>query len=222
LEQPVKRRTLDVLFSAGGIVLAVLLLTLGLVMTSNATFAKNYVHDQLAQQHITFTPVAGLAPDEKKSSCLVAYAGQPLTTGKQAECYANDYIGLHLKAIAGGKTYADLGAPQFALQDQVAAAQTSNDPSLPALQTKLDAITAQRTTLFQGETLRGLLLTSFGFSVFGVKGGQVATVAYAVAALLALLSLAGFAHAFRTPKDETVAALDHPVTPAAHGALARV
>ena len=49
-----KRRTLDVLFSAGGIALAGLLLVLGLVMTSNANFAKNYVKDQLSQQNITF------------------------------------------------------------------------------------------------------------------------------------------------------------------------
>ena len=53
--------------------------------------------------------------------------------------------------------------------------------------------------LFKGETLRGLLLTSFGFSVFGVKGEQVATVAFIVAGLLALLSIAGLVHAFRTP-----------------------
>lgn len=35
---------------------------------------------------------------------------------------------------------------------------------------QLSAVTAQRETLFKGETLRGPLLTSFGFSVFGVKG----------------------------------------------------
>ena len=93
-----KRRTLDVLFSAGGIALAGLLLVLGLVMTSNANFAKGYVKDQLSQQHITFTPADALTAEEKQSACLVKYAGQPLTTGKQAECYANDYIGLHLKS----------------------------------------------------------------------------------------------------------------------------
>ena len=65
---------------------------------------------------------------------------------------------------------------------------------------------AQRETLFKGETLRGLLLTSYGFSVFGVKGEQVAIVSYIVAALLALLSLAGFVHAFRTPGTEVFAA----------------
>jgi hypothetical protein len=204
-----KRRTLDVLFSAGGIALAGLLLVLGLVMTSNANFAKGYVKDQLSQQKITFKPAAALTAEEKQSACVVKYAGQPLTTGKQAECYANDFIGLHVKAAADGQTYAELGVPQSELRDEVAAAQTANDPALAGLQKQLTDITTQRETLFKGETLRGLLLTSYGFSVFGVKGAQVATVAYVVAALLALLSLAGFVHAFRTPKDETFAAPEH-------------
>jgi hypothetical protein len=201
-----KRRTLDVLFSAGGIALAGLLLVLGLVMTSNANFAKNYVKDQLSEQNITFTPAAALSDEEKQSACVVKYAGQRLTTGEQAECYANDYIGLHVKAVADGQTFADLGAPQRALTADVEAAEAANDPALPGLQEQLTTITEQRETLFKGETLRGLLLTSFGFSVFGVKGEQVATVAYMVAALLALLSIAGFVHAFRTPKDEAFAA----------------
>ncbi len=204
-----KRRTLDVLFSVGGIALAGLLLVLGLVMTSNANFSKNYVKDQLSQQNITFKPASALTDEEKQSACLVKFAGQPLTTGKQAECYANDFIGLHTKAIADGQTYADLGVPQSALRDEVAAAEKANDPALAGLETELAAVTGQRDSLFKGETLRGLLLTSYGFSVFGVKGGQVATVAYIVAALLALLSMAGFVHAFKTPRDKTFAAPEH-------------
>src|SRR6476660_4001850 len=103
-----KRRTLDIMLSVGGVGLAVLLLVLGMVMTSNANFAKGYVHDQLAQQHIKFTAADKLSDEEKQSSCLVQYAGQDLTTGKQAECYANDYIGLHVKSVANanGLTYA--------------------------------------------------------------------------------------------------------------------
>lgn len=206
-----KRRTLDVLFSIGGIALAVLLLVLGLVMTSNANFAKTYVKDQLSQQHITFKAADALTAEEKAAPCLVKYAGEALTTGKQAECYANDFIGLHLKGIANGQTYADLGAPQSALTAKVAAAKAANDPTLPDLQAQLATVTAQRTSVFQGETLRGLLLTSFGFSVFGVKGGQVSTVAYLVALLLVLLSLAGFVHALRTPRNEVFAGPDLPV-----------
>jgi hypothetical protein len=203
-----KRRTLDVLFAAGGIGLAALLLVLGLVMTSNANFAKGYVHDQLSQQNITFKSADTLTAEEAESSCLVKYAGQSLTTGKQAECYANDFIGLHVRSVADGQTYADLGAPQSALTAQVAAATKAGDASLPELRAELTTITAQRESLFKGETLRGLLLTSFGFSVFGVKGEQVATVAYVVAAVLALLSIAGLAHAYELPhrKVRTAAA----------------
>jgi hypothetical protein len=204
-----RRRTLDVLFSAGGVALAGLLLVLGLVMTSNADFARGYVRDQLSQQNITFTPAAQLNEEESQSACLVAFAGQRLTTGKQAECYANEYIGLHLTAVANGQTYADLGEPQSALRADVAAAKAANSPRLAGLEAELAAVTGQRETLFKGETLRGLLLTSFGFSVFGVKGEQVATVAYVVAGLLALLSLAGFFHALRTSKDEAFAAPTH-------------
>ena len=201
-----KRRTLDFLFSAGGLAMAALLLVLGLVMTSNANFAKRYVKDQLSEQNISFKTADTLTAEEKASPCLVKYAGQQLTTGKQAECYANDFIGLHVKAVADGKTYADLGAPQSDLKAKVAAATKAGDPALKDLQDQLTAVTAQRETLFKGETLRGLLLTSFGFSVFGVKGEQVATVAYIVAGLLALLSMAGFVHALRTPKNKAFAA----------------
>ncbi|MGE5828029.1 MAG: hypothetical protein ACM30G_06640 [Micromonosporaceae bacterium] len=194
-----KRRTLDILFSIGGLVLAGLLLVAGLVLSANARFANDYVTDQLSAQKITFKPADALTPEEKAKPCLVQYAGQQLTTGKQAECYANDFIGLHLEAVAGGKTYAELGAPQMALAAQVAAAQQTNAPNLADLQKQLTTVTAQRDTLFKGETLRGLLLTSFGFSEFGTKAAQAAIVAYIAAGLLLLLAIAGFVHALATP-----------------------
>jgi hypothetical protein len=207
-----KRRTLDILFSTGGVVLAGLLLIVGIVMTSNANFAKNYVADQLGQQHITFKTTATLTDEEKQAPCLVQYAGQKLTTGKQSECYANQFIGLHLKSIANGQTYADLGTPQSALQAQVTAAQKNNGPNLADLQKQLATLTAQRETVFHGETLRGLLLTSYGFSVFGEKAQQAALVSFLAAALLALLGIAGFAHAFVTPKTRTFAAPEKVLT----------
>jgi hypothetical protein len=204
----VKRRTLDILFSVGGLAIAVLLLAAGFVLTSNANFASNYVHDQLAAQNIVFKPAGALTDEEKKSACLNTYAGQQLTTGKQAECYANDFIGLHVTAIAGGKTYADLGVPQADLRAKVTAAQQANDPGLADLQKQLDTVTAQRETLFKGETLRGLLLTSFGFSEFGAKAAQAALVAYIGALLMLLLAAAGFVHAFRTPATKAFAPVE--------------
>ena len=83
-----KRKTLDLVFSIGGGLLAVLLLVLGLVLQNQANFAKDYVHDQLTAQKITFTPAKFLAPEEN-ADCLKANAGEALTTGKHAECYAS-------------------------------------------------------------------------------------------------------------------------------------
>jgi hypothetical protein len=209
-----KRRTLDIMFSVGGLLLAGLLLIMGVVLTSNANFAKNYTRDQLSAQNITFKPAATLTAEEKESACLVKYAGQRLTTGKQAECYANEFIGLHVKSTAGGRTYASQGDYITGLKAQLADAQkvTPADPAKIAdLSTQITTATAARETLFKGETLRGLLLTSYGFSVFGVKGGEGAIVAFLVAGLMLILSLAGLYHAYKTPRDKTFAA-PAPVT----------
>src|SRR5205814_5418490 len=102
-ELRMKRRTLDMIFSVGGTALAGLLLVMGMVLTSNANFAKNYVKNQLSQQQITFKTADTLTPEEKAAPCLVKYAGQVLATGKQAECYANNFIGLHVKSIAAAR-----------------------------------------------------------------------------------------------------------------------
>jgi len=203
-----KRRTLDILFSAGGMVLAALLVIAGVVLTTNANFANDYVTDQLTAQKITFKPADQLTDEEKAQPCLVDYAGQQLTTGKQAECYANNFIGLHLQSVADGQTYAELGAPQAALREQVAAAEEANDPNLPQLQAQLDEINQQRDTVFKGETLRGLLLTSYGFSEFGAKAAQAATVAYIGGFVLFVLGLAGFAHAAKTPESRAFALVE--------------
>jgi hypothetical protein len=201
-----KRRTLDVIFSVGGLALAALLLILGLVLQNQADFAKSYVKDQLSQQKITFTPVANLTPEEKQATCLVTYASKPLTTGKQAECYANQYIGLHVTKINDGKTYSETSSESRELTAKAEAAAEAN-PDAPAtieLQDQAKALSGKVDTLFKGETLRGLLLTSYGFSIFGERAQQAALVAYAAALVLLLASIAGFIHAFTTPKDKVV------------------
>jgi hypothetical protein len=208
------RRTLDIVFSGGGAVLAVLLLVLGFVLADQGSFAKSYVKDQLGQQKITFTAADKLTEEEKSwkpgSACLTDYAGKLMETGKQAECYANFYIGLHLENAATtagfpGETYATLGAIRTSLSADVAAAKAKSDTDgAAAAQKKLDSATSLRTTAQTGETLRGLLLTSYGFSIFGEKASQVAVVCYIIAALLALLAVAGFVHAFLTAPDKLV------------------
>jgi hypothetical protein len=236
-----KRRTLDVLFSVGGLVLAGLLLMAGLVLTSNANFSSDYVASQLSDQKIKFKAADALTADEKTLPCLTTYAGQDLTTGKQAECYAN-YIGVHVSNLGKGTygdkytgmTYAELGGAQGAVRpvvaeagkalaaanEKVTLAKASGDPALPALQTQAAAaqatsdaatkelgdVTAQRETVFKGESLRSMLLTAYGFGELGTKAGQAATVVYLAAALMLLLSIFGFIHAWMTPRTEAFAA----------------
>jgi hypothetical protein len=200
-----KRKTLDYIFSAGGVGIAVLLLVLGLVLTSNANFARDYVTEQLSEQAIAFPPAEALSEEEAASECVTRYAGQTLTTGKMAECYANDFIGLHVKNTADGQTYAQLGGPERELRAQVAEAEAAGAANLEELQAELADVSRTRDTMFKGETLRGVLLTTYGFSEFGEKADQAATVLFVAAGLMLLLSAAGFAHAARTPDEKMFA-----------------
>ena len=185
------RRTLDIIFSIGGLVLAGLILVLGLVLQNQADFAEDYVHDQLAAQQITFTPAKALAPEEN-AKCLKSNAGKALVTGKQAECYANNYIGVHLKDVNDGKTYAQTSSQARAIKDQDSA--------------EAKELNGKVQTLFRGETLRGLLLTSYGFSIFGDRAQTAAYVCYLVALVLLLAAIAGFVHASRKSAEHRILA----------------
>jgi hypothetical protein len=209
-EGAMTRKKLDLLFSVGGLLLAVLLLVLGLVLQNQASFAKDYVHDQLSEQKITFTPADKLGPDTQ-AQCLKDNGGKTMSTGKQAECYANEYIKVHVEgAMKGGGyeggTYATVGGPQRELAAKVAELTKANpsDPAIKDTQAKLDALNALRETAFKGETLRGLLLTSYGFSIFGERAGQAALLAFLGAAVLLLASIAGFLHGASKKADHVI------------------
>ena len=61
----------------------------------------------------------------------------------------------------------------------------------------------QTQTLFQGETLRGLLLTSYALWHLGTIAGWAAVVAFIGAGLFLILSIFGFFQARRvTPTEE--------------------
>jgi hypothetical protein len=195
------------IFSAGGIAVAILLVLLGFVFKTNADFADSYVHDQLAEQKISFTAAEFLSDEEKTSTCLIENAGTPLDSGKKAECYANDYIGMHLKGIGGGETYATIGAIQTKAKTALADATAANAGNVVELKAELDKITGQRESMFKGETLRGLLLTSYGFSIFGEKAALAGMLSFLGALVMLLASIAGFIHAFSTPKDKIALAL---------------
>jgi uncharacterized membrane protein len=198
-----KRRTLDLIFATGGVFVALLIVVLGMVLQNQANFAKDNVHDQLAQQKIAFTPAQFLKSDEN-NPCLKQYAGKPLVTGRQAACYANHYIGVHVTFINDGKTYAETSNDARTLDAKVTAIPDQNSAAAKKLAAEAEDLHGKATTLFQGETLRGLLLTSYGFSIFGERAHQAALVCFALAFVLLLASIAGFIHATRKSADKPI------------------
>ncbi|MEN9822413.1 MAG: hypothetical protein RLZ04_839 [Actinomycetota bacterium] len=198
-----KRRTLDIAFSIGGALFAALLLVLGLVLKDQANFATDYVKDQLSEQKIAFPEeYARGETDVAGSDCLDEYIGQAVDSGPKAECFANFYIKTHMMhstedAGYPGETYSSLGGITRALGTELATAMEGTDQTaIDEAQAKVDAANGLRDTMFKGETLRGLLLTTYGFSIFGDRADLAGLICYLAAALLFVLSVAGIAHGF--------------------------
>ena len=109
-----------------------------------------------------------------------------MTTGAQAQTYADHFIAVHLREIGGGKTYAQLATASLA-------------------QPKNAALAAQVQTVFRGETLRGLLLNAYGFWEMGQIMLIGAIAAFTAAGLMLILSVLGIAHLRRaTPESEVL------------------
>lgn len=185
-----RRKTFDMILSAGGAALIVILLVAGGLGMWGYNFANSNVHDQLAQQAITFPPAAAFAHPKVGSEITPSmipsvskYAGQQLLTGQEAQVYANDFIAVHLQEIGGGQTYAQLSAAAIA------------DPT----NTKL---AGQVATVFKGTTLRGLLLEAYAFSTFGEIALVASIVSFVLAGVMLLLTLLGIVHLRRVPDDQ--------------------
>ena len=129
----------------------------------------------------------------------MGYAGEQVTTGTEAQAYAG-YIAHHLEGVADGATYADLGRPERAARADVQAAKDSGatEATVADLQAKADDITNQRNTLFKGETLRGLLLSTYAWSTIGRIAGIAAIFAFVAGAAVMVLVVLGFVHRSKT------------------------
>jgi hypothetical protein len=182
------KRTVIAVSAAG---LAVVLLLLGVVLQNQADFSHHYVRTQLTEHQITFVPVANLLPAQKKQPCLVANAGKQLTTGKQAECYALQQIGIDLTMIDSGRGYSQDHYAAYLLRTKAQAALKAapNAPATKALMKQSAVLDAKAEALFDGETMRGLLLSAYGFSLLGDRAGQAAVVCFVAAALFLLVTL---------------------------------
>jgi hypothetical protein len=195
----IKRRTIDSILIGFGVVAGVAFVVAGGLLTWGHNFSSDYVTKELSSQNITFPSAEALTAQDRAD--LVKFADQRLDTGAEAEAYAS-FINGHLQGVAGGATYADLGATESAAKADVEAAVTAGEPqaTVDALQVKADEITGQRNTLFKGETLRGLLLSAYAWSTVGTIAGIAAIGAFIAAGMMAILVGLGLVHLRRTPK----------------------
>ena len=170
------RKTIDKVFVLLGTAATVLLIVVGSLAWYGYRFATNMVHDQLSSQKIFFPAAGSAGLPASEFPDLQKYGGKQVVDGEMAKAYADGFIGRHLEAIAGGKTYAEISTAAKA------------DPTNAALQ-------AQKATLFQGETLRGMLLgDGYGFWTFGIIAKWVALASFVAAVAMAVLSLLGYKH----------------------------
>ncbi|MGI8753957.1 MAG: hypothetical protein ACR2MN_16915 [Acidimicrobiales bacterium] len=182
------RKTFDSLVSAGGLLLVAVLLIAGGLLTWGHSYIGQQVHSQLAAQQIYFPAANSPTVAGSQFTAMRQYGGQQMTTGAQAEVYADHFIAVHLKEIGGGKTYSQLSTE--------AIAQPNNAK-----------LAAQVNTVFKGETLRGLLLNAYAFGTMGTIARIAAVAAFIAAGLLLVLSALGLSHARRrAPADVTLTA----------------
>ena len=173
------RRSSHLTLVIAGFAAAVLFAVAGGLLLWGSAYVHNTVQNQLAAQQIYFPsqaafahPVAGGEITPNMIPSVSQYAGQQLLTGQQAEAYADHFIAQHITDMTGGKTYSQLSAESMA--------QPNN--------TKLAGLVA---TVFKGETLRSMLLNAYGWW----KVSQIAfigsLIAFGLAGLAFLASLAG-------------------------------
>ena len=191
-----RRKSFDAIVSAGGVLLAIVLVAAGALLLWGYSYTNGTVTSQLASQKITFPPRAAFAQAKVGTEIepvmipyLEKYAGQPLTTGAQAEAYADHFIAYHLQEIGGGKTYAQLSAVAMAL---------------PAGSAAYTAAEARVTTVFQGTTLRGMLLNAYGWWKMGQIALVSAIASFVLAGAASALSVLGLLHFRRVPVTEEI------------------
>lgn len=157
---------------------AAAMIVLGIVSIIGGSYDHQVVHDQLAPQKIFFEK-----PSEYKD--LTAYAGQQVLTGQQAKLYAEDQIGPDLNEVAHGQTYAQVS-------EQWIAGGMKNA-----------TLASERTTLFTGETLKGLLLNAWGWAQIGSIAILAGIILIIVGVILLILPLLNWWMNLRGAESDT-------------------
>ena len=197
-----KRRTFDKIVTTMGLGLTIFLFIAAGLLNFGYSFADKNVRDALVAQKVTFPTAdsgAMMALPAADKAEMMKYAGKQIANGAMANTYANHFIAVHLRAVAGGKVYEEVSGEYLAKSAQLRA-----NPTDATLKTEVATLEGQRMTLFMGETLKGLLGFSYAFWQFG----QIAKISAGVALLggivMLLLTIAGYLHLRRTDESATI------------------
>ena len=125
------------------------------------------------------------------------YAGQEVLSGPAAKAYADHFIAVHLSEMPYGGVYAKVSAAAMAA---------------PKGSAQATSLAATETTVFQGTTLRGLLLEAYAFWEMGQIALIAAVSSFALAGIMLVLAL-GFWHLRKVPETAEVLAGRHSRTP---------
>jgi hypothetical protein len=171
------RGFIDLMISWSGAVVAVLLIALGAAAIYGGSFAQSNVRDRLQPQHISFPPASAMTVQERAE--VGTFAGQTVDTGTEAEAFSR-YIAGHLREVNNGATYSETSA---AARAEGVAPKVAAD------------LQAKAAVLFQGETLRSILLNAYGWWTVGTIVMWAGIGAAIAGLLLSLFVGLGFFHA---------------------------
>ena len=192
-----KRKNFDKIVTAVGFGLSVFLLIAAGLLNWGAGFASDAVSSQLEAQQITMPAETANKNEPAEVTTFFKENGDKImSTGKQAQMYADHYLGFHL---SGMPTYAAASGASRA-----AAAAAAANPNDVALKVDAAAKAGMVDTVFKGTMLRGTLLTAYAFATLGSIAGIAALVSLVGAASMLLLSILGLLHIRRTPEDATI------------------
>lgn len=187
-----RRKTFDRLLVAFGLIVTVVLIVAGSLLTWGSSFISTQVHNQLAEQQIYFPPAsafahakAGTEITPSMGQYMLPYAGQLMTTGAEAEIYADHFIAVHLSEM-----------PYHGVYSLASAAAIANPKST--------AIQGEVATIFKGTTLRGLLLNAYAFGEMGQIAGIAAVISFILAGVMIVLAALGLVHVSRTSESAEI------------------
>ena len=185
MERIMKRKTFDKIVTFIGAGLTVFLFVVAGLVNWGATFASDSVTSQLEAQEITMPATTGNADEAADvTEYFKIHGGKLMTTGKDAQMYADHFIAFHMSHMP---TY-----------NEATALARSASPEKKA------AADATVETVFKGNMLRGTLLTAYAFGTLGQLAGYGAIAALAAAILMLLLTIAGVIHLRRTPEEAMI------------------